>query len=68
MQLKQPIKDYLLAQANADLKKAELTLAGFSNSISFIGDHSTGDLWNDIDKVFELYCDALDRIERLERL
>ena len=57
--------EMLLKDAEADKAKAELTLDLLGNYQSGIGDHSTGDFYNNANEALTALCDANDRIETI---
>ena len=66
--MKQELHDMLLKSAEADKAKAILTLKLLSESSVGIGDHSTGDYYNNAEEALSKLCDANDRIETLTSL
>lgn len=55
----------LLADAEADRAKAVLTLDLLGNKPAGIGDHSTGDFYNNAKEALSALVDANDRIDTL---
>lgn len=66
--MNQEIINYLRSQAEARKAKALLTLRGFSQKFAAIGDHTTGDLYSNLDEAYQTYLDANDQIEGLTQL
>ena len=58
----------LKTQAEADKQKALLTLDLLGNHSAGIGDHSTGDFYNNANEALEMLVDANDKIEMLDKL
>jgi len=58
----------LMTSALADKAKAELTLNLLSETPAGIGDHSTGDFYNNAEEALTLLVDAVDRIKILNKL
>ena len=63
MNFKPEILDMLEAEAVAETKRAILTLKGFFDSFSAIGDHSTIDLYNNIREAATKFKEAEEMIE-----
>ena len=59
--------DMLYSEAIADKKKALLSLELLSSKAVGIGDHSTGDFYNNAREALNLLVDANDRIEILKK-
>lgn len=57
----------LKSSAEADKAKALLSLEYLGNKGVGIGDHSTGDLWEDAEKALALLESATSRLEILEK-
>jgi len=57
----------LHASAQAQKAKALLTLELLSNHPAGIGDHSTGDFYNNAEEALQMLVDADDKIETLNR-
>jgi hypothetical protein len=55
----------LLTDAESDKAKAELTLDLLGNRAAGIGDHSTGDFYDNAKEALNALVDANDRIELL---
>ena len=58
--------EYLYNKAKADMSKAELSLNLLLNNGVGIGDHSTGDFYQNLDEALDILVDAKDRLEILE--
>jgi len=58
----------LQSQAEADKQKALLTLELLGNHPAGIGDHSTGDFYNNANEALEMLVDANDKLEMLDKL
>ncbi len=58
----------LQSQAEAEKQKALLTLNLLGNHPAGIGDHSTGDFYNNANEALEMLVDANDKLEMLEKL
>lgn len=65
--MKQELFDMLMSQAIAERSKAILTLNLLSEHPAGIGDHSTGDFYNNAEEALQMLVDADDKIEALER-
>ena len=63
-----PLYDMLLSQAEAEKKKAFLTIDLLANHPSGIGDHSTSDFYDNANEALEALASADDKIEALKRL
>ena len=59
--------EMLRASAEADKAKALLTLDLLGNQAAGIGDHSTGDFYNNAEEALTMLVDADDRLAALER-
>lgn len=59
--------DMLYSEAIAEKKKALLTLDLLGNKAAGIGDHSTGDFYNNAAEALTMLVDANDKIETLEK-
>lgn len=59
--------EMLRASAEADKAKALLTLDLLGNQAAGIGDHSTGDFYNNAEEALNMLVDADDRLAALER-
>ena len=57
---------YLWNKAETDLSKAELSLDLLLNNGVGIGDHSTGDFYQNLDEALDIFVDAKDRLEVLK--
>ena len=67
MNISKEVYTYIKTKAEADKAKALLSLELLGNNAVGIGDHSTGDFYKNIDEAFEELCDALDKLETLEK-
>lgn len=65
--MKQELFDMLMSQAIAERSKAILTLNLLSEHPAGIGDHSTGDFYNNAEEALQMLVDADDKIKALER-
>ena len=65
--MKKELYDMLSSSAEADKKKALLTLDLLSNHAVGIGDHSTGDFYNNAEEALNMLVDADDRLNTLEK-
>ena len=65
--MKQELFDMLMSQAIAERNKAILTLNLLSESPAGIGDHSTGDFYNNANEALIMLVDADDKINTLEK-
>lgn len=59
--------DHLKANAESDLNKAIMSMKIILDHPAGIGDHSTGDLYNNLDEALRVLIDAEDRLEILEK-
>ena len=59
--------EYLWRKALADQSKARASLEILLDHPAGIGDHSTGDLYNNLDEALSCLSDAEDRLETLQR-
>jgi len=59
--------DYLYNKAFSDRDKALASLSILLDHPAGIGDHSTGDLYENLDEALSTLADAEDRIEILEQ-
>ena len=59
--------DMLLSQAEAEKKKAFLTLELLSDHPAGIGDHSTSDFYNNANEALETLASADDKIDALAK-
>lgn len=59
--------DHLKANAESDLNKAIMSMKIILDHPAGIGDHSTGDLYNNLDEALRMLIDAEDRLEILEK-
>jgi len=67
MKMNKSLFEMLLSQAEAERKKAFLTLELLSNHPSGIGDHSTTDFYDNANEALEALTSADDRIETLDK-
>jgi hypothetical protein len=58
---------YLRAKALADVRAAEVSLLILLDHPAGIGDHSTGDLTNNLNEALGLLVDANDRLDILTK-
>jgi hypothetical protein len=58
--------DYLMKKALTDKAKAELSLELLLEKAVGIGDHSTGDFYENLDEALDSLVDAIDRLEVIE--
>jgi hypothetical protein len=65
--MKQELFDMLMSQAIAERNKAILTLNLLSESPAGIGDHSTGDFYNNANEALTMLVDADDKISTLNK-
>lgn len=65
--MKQELFDMLMSQAIAERSKAILTLNLLSEHPAGIGDHSTGDFYNNAEEALSSLVDADDKIATLEK-
>lgn len=65
--MKQELFDMLMSQAIAERSKAILTLNLLSEHPAGIGDHSTGDFYNNAEEALQMLVDADDKIESLNK-
>ncbi len=59
--------EYLAANAESDLNKAIMSIKIILDHPAGIGDHSTGDLYNNLDEALRMLIDAEDRLEILDK-
>jgi len=59
--------DYLRSKAMSDMRSAEMSLLILLDHPAGIGDHSTGDLRNNLDEALNLLIDANDRLDILKK-
>ena len=57
----------MLKKAQTDKAKAELSLELLLEKAVGIGDHSTGDFYENLDEALDMLVDATDRLEVLEK-
>lgn len=67
MSFKQTALQSLKARAEADQKEAKTSLEIMLNHPAGIGDHSTGDLHENLNEALAKLADADDRLETLKR-
>jgi hypothetical protein len=60
------LKEMLKASAQADKAKALLTLELLEKHPAGIGDHSTGDFYENAESALQMLVDANDRLETIE--
>ena len=65
--MKKELYDMLYSSAVSDKNKALLTLDLLSNHPAGIGDHSTGDFYENAEQALNMLVDADDRINTLEK-
>lgn len=58
---------YLKTKAMSDMRSAEMSLLILLDHPAGIGDHSTGDLRNNLDEALNLLVDANDRLDILKK-
>ena len=61
------LRDMLKASAEADKAKALLTLELLEKHPAGIGDHSTGDFYENAESALQMLVDADDRLETIEK-
>ena len=59
--------DYMMNNALADQSKALASLDLLLEQGVGIGDHSTGDYWENVDQALDTLVDAEDRLEVIQR-
>jgi len=64
---KEAAVSYLRKKAEADVSSAEMSLLILLDHPAGIGDHSTGDLRNNLDEALNLLIDANDRLDILDK-
>jgi hypothetical protein len=65
--MEQIIKEMLIADLEAQRKKAILTLHLLSNNAAGIGDHSTSDFYKNAHEALEALTDADDKLETINK-
>jgi len=65
--MKAELYNMLRSQAVAEKQKALLTLDLLGNHPAGIGDHSTGDYYNNANEALSMLVDADDKISTLEK-
>ena len=61
------LRDMLKASAEADKAKALLTLELLEKHPAGIGDHSTGDFYENAESALQMLVDANDRLETIDK-
>jgi len=61
------LRDMLKASAEADRAKALLTLELLEKHPAGIGDHSTGDFYENAESALQMLVDANDRLETIDK-
>jgi len=61
------LRDMLKASAEADKAKALLTLELLEKHPAGIGDHSTGDFYENAESALQMLVDTNDRLETIEK-
>ena len=59
--------EYLYNKAKTDMSKAQLSLNLLLNNGVGIGDHSTGDFYQNLDEALDMLVDAEDRLDILAK-
>ena len=59
--------EYLFLKAEADRAKAKTSLKMLLDHPAGIGDHSTDDLYKNLEEALDMLVDAEDRLEILEK-
>jgi hypothetical protein len=67
-QVKKRAFAYMTQKAHSDRSKALLSLELLLEHPAGIGDHSTGDFYNNLDEALDTLVDAEDRLSILEEL
>ena len=67
MNISKEVYTYIKTKAEADKAKALLSLELLGNNAVGIGVHSTSDFYKNVDEAFQGLCDALDKLETLEK-
>jgi len=65
--MNEKLVNMLRSSAEADKAKALLSLELLGNQAAGIGDHSTGDFYNNAEEALNMLVDADDRLAALER-
>ena len=68
MSYKSHALEYMKNKALTDKSKALASLDLLLHDAVGIGDHSTGDLYKNLDEALDILVDAEDRLDALERL
>mgnify|MGYP003637719019 CR=1 FL=1 len=66
--MKKELWNMLMDSAKADKSKAQLSLNLLSEHPVGIGDHSTGDFYNNAEEALRNLVDAVERIEMLDEI
>jgi hypothetical protein len=61
------LREMLKASAHADKAKALLTLELLENNPAGIGDHSTGDFYENAESALQMLVDADDRLKTIDK-
>ena len=64
--MQKDVLNSLKLEAESDLAKGMLSLKLLTQHPAGIGDHSTGDFWNNSREALDKVADARDRLETLE--
>ena len=65
--MKERLLKMLKAKANEKREKSLTTLELLMENAAGIGDHSTGDFYNNVEEAFQSLVDADDMLETLEK-
>ena len=65
--MKERLLKMLKAKANEKREKSSTTLELLMENAAGIGDHSTGDFYNNVEEAFQGLVDADDMLETLEK-
>lgn len=65
--MKKMLIDMLIASAEADKKKALLSLELLTNNPVGIGDHSTSDFYKNAEEALSMLVDADDRLSTIDK-
>jgi hypothetical protein len=65
--MKKMLIDMLIASAEADKKKALLSLELLTNNAVGIGDHSTSDFYKNAEEALSMLADADDRLSTINK-
>ena len=66
--MKLDIYTMLTAMAEAEKQKALMTLRGFEDNFAAIGDHTTEDLYDNLDEALTNLVEACDKLDMLTAL